>query len=67
MFEEYSKMCEILNDVVKKTNGFQRETVLAGFMMILEEWCKANHENMVETFEALYESCKYVNECLGEY
>ena len=67
MFDELMEMQNILNDVIKKTNSFQKGTVLAGFMMMLEEWCKANHEDMVETFDLLNETCKAVNAELGAY
>lgn len=67
MFDELMEMQDILNDVIKRTNSFQKATVLAGFMMMLEEWCKANHEDMVETFEMLNETCKAVNAEFGAY
>lgn len=67
MFEELLEMQNVICEIMEKTNKFGRATMLAGFMMLMEEWCRANHENMVETFEELNETCKAVNAELGAY
>lgn len=67
MFEELLAMQNVICEIMEKTNKFSKPVMLAGFMMLMEEWCRANHENMVETFAELNETCKQVNAELGAY
>lgn len=67
MFEELYEMQKIMNGFLERTNKMSEEIVLAGIMMVLEEWCKANKRNMVETFGMLNEVCQKVNAELGSY
>ena len=67
MQEELSEMQEIINYLMEKSNHLSQTTMLSGFMMLMEEYCKANKMDMVETFEMLNTACKTVNEKLGAY
>ena len=67
MFEELMIMQDVINELMKKTNCLSQSTMLGGFMMLMEEYCRANHLNMVEMFEELNGICKQVNEELGAY
>ena len=67
MQEELIEMQEIINYLMEKSNHLSQTTMLSGFMMLMEEYCKANKMDMVETFEELNTVCKSVNEELGAY
>ena len=67
MQEELSEMQEIINYLMEKSNHLSQTVMLSGFMMLMEEYCRANHLNMVETFEELNGICKQVNVELGAY
>lgn len=76
MFEEFLKMqkekelnemSEIINYLMEKSNHLSQTTMLSGFMMLMEEYCRANHLNMVETFTMLHDACITVNETEGAY
>lgn len=64
---QLKKMQDIINKIMVETNAMQPNVALAGFMMLIEEYCRANHLNMVETFENLVSTCRAVNEELGAY
>ena len=67
MQEELSEMQEIINYLMEKSNHLSQTTMFSGFMMLMEEYCRANHLNMVETFTMLHDACIGVNEELGAY
>lgn len=67
MQEELIEMQEIINYLMEKSNHLSQTTMLSGFMTLMEEYCKANKMDMVETFEELNTVCKSVNEKLGAY
>ena len=66
-FKQLETMQNIINELMEKTNKMLPNVALAGFMMLIEEYCRANHLDMVETFNNLVSSCKAVNEELGAY
>lgn len=57
----------IINEIKEKTNGLSSSMFLAIFCMLFEEYCLANHENMVEFFGQMYGIVKQVNEEEGVY
>lgn len=65
--EQLMEMQDIIVELMERTNKMDASVALSGFMMLIEEYCKANHMNMVETFGNLNETCKRVNEELGVY
>lgn len=66
-FAQLKTMQDIITELMEKTNKLHPSVALAGFMMLIEEYCRANHLDMVETFSNLVSSCKAVNEELGAY
>ena len=66
-FEQLMTMQDIIDELMERTNNLDTSVALSGFMMLIEEYCKANHLNMVETFGYLNETCKAVNAELGAY
>lgn len=66
-FAQLETMQNIINEFMEKTNKMDTSVALAGFMMLIEEYCRANHLDMVETFGQLNETCIAVNEELGAY
>ena len=67
MYEELMIMQDVINEMMEKSNSLSQATMLAGFMMLMEEYCRANKLDMVETFDQLNETCKAVNAELGAY
>lgn len=65
--EQLNEMQKIINELMERTNKMNSSVALAGFMMLIEEYCRANHLDMVETFENLVSTCRAVNEELGAY
>lgn len=65
--EQINEMQEIITEIMERTNKMTKAMALSGFMMLMEEYCKANHLNMVETFDYMNETCKAVNAELGVY
>ena len=66
-FAQFETMQNIINEIMERTNKMDKSVAMAGFMMLMEEYCRANHLNMVETFEELNGICKQVNAELGAY
>lgn len=66
-FEQLNEMQKIINELMERTNKMDSSVALAGFMMLIEEYCRANHLDMVETFGQLNETCIAVNKELGAY
>lgn len=64
---QLKKMQDIVSEIMVKTNAMHESVALSGFMMLIEEYCRANHLNMVETFKNLVSTCIAVNEMLGAY
>lgn len=67
MFEELEVMQGVINNLMEQTNHLSQPTMFAGFMMLMEEYCKANKLDMVKIFDRLNETCKAVNAELGAY
>ena len=65
--EQLEQMQGIICEIMERTNKMNSNVALAGFMMLIEEYCRANHLDMVETFGQLNEACIAVNEELGAY
>lgn len=66
-FAQLEQMQGIINELMERTNKMDKSVAMAGFMMLIEEYCRANHLDMVETFGQLNETCISVNEELGAY
>lgn len=64
---QFKKMQDIINKIMVETNAMHPSVALSGFMMLIEEYCRANHLDMVDTFENLVSTCIAVNEELGAY
>lgn len=64
---QLKKMQDIINKIMAETNAMHPNVALSGFMMLIEEYCRANHLDMVDTFENLVSTCIAVNEELGAY
>lgn len=67
MMEELIKAQELVNEFTDKTKGMSFGIFLATVAMLLEEKCKEENRDMVETVKMLYDAAVDVNRELGKY
>lgn len=65
--EEIKTVYELLEKMIPITNQFDMPQIGSLLCMLMEEWCRANDENIIEFVNDLQEVVGQVQDELGKY
>lgn len=65
--EEIMTVYQLLGEIAPITNTLTRPAIGSLIGMLMEEWCKANHEDVTEFVNDLQEVVDEVQEECGKY
>lgn len=65
--EEIKTVYQLLKKIMPITNQFDMPQMGSLLCMLMEEWCRANDENIVEFVNELQEVVGQVEEACGKY
>lgn len=66
-FTNFTKVMNFISESLNLMEGLDRFEWMSAICMVLEEKCKADGLDMVETCKRIYDSAVQVNEELGKY